>query len=252
MIKQAVRKTAKIGYGFYNSYIRKKGHNYKDSEWWDSDFYVNGVSDRQTIGPNKGVTAAKYHYASVELKILRHFVNHEFPIDGSRVLDIGSGAGHWIDFYRSLGARGVDGLDVSDSSFRYLSDKYASDSSIDIHHGGAIEVMKSLSSDFDVVNAVGVMFHIVDDSEWEDTITEIGRRLRSGGKFVVGGHFGLIDGLNVQIDRAGNINKRLRSIWRWKNTLQQAGFSKVNRYQNNAHLWVKEPLPENSVLVATK
>ncbi len=167
-------------------------------------------------------------------------------------MDIGSGAGHWIDFYKSLEPQENVGLDVSLSSFRYLKEKYASDTTVKIHHGNALEVIAKLNGEYDLVNAIGVMFHLVDDSEWEDTVGAVGSILRQEGLFVVSGHFGLLGGLNVQIDEAGNINKRLRSIWRWRKVLRKAGFTKIRRHQNNAYLSIKDTLPQNNVLIATK
>ncbi|HEY9035625.1 MAG TPA: hypothetical protein VIM96_02830 [Pseudomonadales bacterium] len=96
------------------------------------------------------------------------------------------------------------------------------------------------------------MFHIVDDSEWEDTIRAVSSSLETGGVFVVGGHFGMVNGVNVQIDKDGAINKRLRSKRHWIKVLRSAGFKDVTVYRNYAYLWVNESLPENNVLIATK
>lgn len=252
MIRQFLGKKAKIGTGIFNSYIRRKGRNYDDRVWYDDRLYNEGVSDRQTISRKKSAITAKYHYASVEMKILGHLRNNETSMNGARVLDIGSGAGHWIDFYKSLEPLEVTGLDVSLSSFQHLKEKYASDTTVGIHHGKAIEVIAKLNGEYDLVNAVGVMFHIVNDSEWEDTIGAVGRILKTDGLFVVGGHFGFLGNLNVQIDEAGHINKRLRSNRRWRKVLRKAGFRKIRRYQNNAYLSIKDSLPENNVLIATK
>ncbi len=69
-----------------------------------------------------------------------------------------------------------------------------------IHHGKAFEILKKLDESFNLINAIGVMFHIVDDSEWINTINAIAKVLRKNGLFIVGGHFGSLNGLNVQID----------------------------------------------------
>lgn len=229
-----------------------RGAGYEDTEWWDRAFYTKGISDRQTISADKSVVSARYHYASVELLILKHLRNRRVSIAQSRVLDIGAGSGHWIEFYRSLGAAEVAALDVARSSYEYLEKRYVDAGDVEIHHGKAVDVIGRLSGEFDVVNAVGVMFHIVDDSEWAETIASVGRVVKAGGCFVVGGHFGYLDGLNVQIDRDGQINKRLRSRRHWTEQLQQAGFRDISVYKNRAYLWIRDHLPENNVLVATK
>jgi len=252
MLRQFLRKRARIAAGFFNTYVRKKGRTYDDSKWWDDSFYTEGVSDGNTIEQGKSAITAMYHYASVELQILKHLRNNEVQVNRSGILDIGSGSGHWIDFYKALGAGNVTAVDVSHSSFRHLVQKYSGDESVEIHRGKALEVIGKLQEDYDIVNAIGVMFHIVDDAEWQRTILSISGRLKDGGLLIIGGHFGLLDGLNVQIDRNGGINKRLRSKGRWVSALRSAGFSGIDLYRNNAYLWIRDSLPENNVLVATK
>lgn len=252
MIKQFLRKKTRIARGLLNTYFRKKGQSYCDTEWWDNCVYTEGISDRQTISPKKNPLSAKYHYASVEMQILKYFYNNKISINQSRVVDIGSGSGHWIDFYRSLGFSEIVGIDVSLSSVNYLKEKYRESTDVAIHHGKAYEILGKLDDEFNLVNAIGVMFHIVDDTEWINTIKAVVKVLRKNGLFIVGGHFGFLDGLNVQIDRNGQINKRLRSKRRWTDALRKADFSRVHVYTNNAYLWINDTLPENNVLIATK
>lgn len=252
MIKQLLWKKKKLSYGVLNTYILNKGQKYNDTEWWDSSFYTGGISDRQTISQNKSLMTARYHYASMQLLILRHLRNKGTFVGEPEILDVGSGSGQWIDFYDSLDAGSITGMDVSLSSFNYLKNKYSGDHNIKIYHGKALEAINKLTNTYHIVNAIGVMFHIVDDTEWKDTISAIGNILKEGGLFIVGGHFGFLDGLNVQIDKNGNINKRLRSKRRWIHTLRKSGFTKIEIYRNNAYLWINDTLPENNVLIATK
>lgn len=250
MIKQFLKRRAKIARGALNTYVRPRGQNYDPAEWWDSTFYTKGVSDRDTLMQRDPLTT-RYHYSSVELQVLRHLRNSGFKVEGSAVLDIGSGSGHWIDFYRSLGSARSVGLDISLSSVNYLKEKYAAEPDIRILHGTASDVLTQLDASFNVVSAIGVMFHIVDDSEWLDTINKIAGVLQKDGLFIVGGHFGYLNRLNVQM-RKGQINKRLRSKRHWTKALTAAGFSNVQVYSNNAYLWINDILPENNVLVAVK
>jgi len=252
MIKQFLQKRVKIALGFLNTYIRKKGQAYDDTKWWDVSFYTEGISDRQTISQKKSLITSKYHYTSMELQILKHLRNNKIYVKQSNVLDIGSGSGHWIDFYKTIEVGNITGMDVSYSSFKFLAQKYSKDTNVEIHQGRALEVISNLNGDYDIANAVGVMFHIVDDAEWQDTIFSIADVLKNGGLFIIGGHFGFLDGLNVQIDKDGSINKRLRSKRRWVRTLKEAGFRRIEIYRNKAYLWINDSLPENNVLVATK
>ncbi len=166
------------------------------------------------------------------------------------ILDIGSGSGHWIDFFMSLGAKELVGIDVSATAAKYLKGKYSSCCGVTIYQGKASSTIQALNQKFDLVNAVGVMFHITDDAEWVETINAVARKLKNNGILVVGGHFGWFDGVNVQIDSSGRIFKRLRSMQRWRKELNKAGFSHTYLYRNTAYLWINDPLPENNVLIA--
>lgn len=238
MIKQFFKKKVKISWGIYNSYVRKGGKNYNAIEWWDNRFYTNGISDRKTISPQKSSLSARYHYNSVEMQILKHLYNKVTSINQSRVLDLGSGSGHWIDFFRSLGSSKTVGIDVSLSAVDFLKNKYRGNSDVVIHYGKVSEILDKLNEVFDLVNAIGIMFHIVDDSEWTNTIISVAKALRKDGLFIVGGHFGYLDGLNVQVDQDGQVNKRLRSKRHWKKKLRQAGFSDIYFYSNNAYFGI--------------
>jgi 2-polyprenyl-3-methyl-5-hydroxy-6-metoxy-1,4-benzoquinol methylase len=252
MIKRFLTKQKKILKGIYFSYIKKKGQVYEASKFWDASVYNQGISDRQTIDPNQSPYSAKYHYCSVEMIILKHLYNNTIDTTTSKVLDLGSGSGHWIEFYKLLGVEEISGIDVSEVSINYLDQKYSSDNHTTFYKGKILDIIKDFNETFNIVNAIGIMFHIVDDVEWRETINKIALLIPDNGIFIVGGHFGLMNGLNVQIDQFGKINKRLRSKSVWKKTLKNAGFSNVKFYKNNAYLWINDTLPENNVLIATK
>jgi SAM-dependent methyltransferase len=165
---------------------------------------------------------------------------------------LGSGAGHWIDFYLSLGASPRLGIDISRTSVEFLRAKYRERQEITVEHGRIHDVLGSTDCKFDLVNAIGIMFHLVDDKEWEETVRQVGRVLRTGGLFIVGGHFGLLDGINVQFDSENAVNKRLRSASHWKRSLKQAGFVRTRIYRNSAYLYIRDALPENNVLITEK
>ena len=252
MIKQYLTKRKKIIKGIYFTYLKNRGQKYNDKEFWDNSFYTSGISDRQTLSPRKSPISSKYHYASVELLILKTFFNQKIDLSDSVLLDIGSGSGHWIDFYKSLGVEQIMGVDVSKSSMEYLKEKYKNRTDVSLYHGKAVEYIDIIDKKTNFVNAIGVMFHIVDDFEWKETIEKISNLLSKNGIFIVGGHFGFINGINVQFDAENNIVKRLRSKATWKRTLKKAGFSQVQFLKNPAYLHINDTLPENNVMIATK
>ena len=252
MLKQYLRKRRKILGGAYRTWFRGHRQAYAPDSWWDESFFIKGLSDRQTIAPDKNALTAAYHYASVESLILRHLRNSGFDLHSARICDLGAGSGHWIDFYLSLGASGCVGVDVSRQAADFLRGKYADCGQVSIHQGRIHEVLQGCNDRFDLVNAVGIMFHLVDEAEWQGSVRQAARILRPGGLLVVGGHFGWLDNVNVQFDAQNRVNKRLRSAAHWKRFLKSVGFSQVCIYRNRAYLSVRDSLPENNVLIARK
>lgn len=238
--------------GLINTKLRNLNKPYDPNSWWDSSFYVAGVSDRKTISPTKGMLPSLYHYCSVEQLILKHLINSDFDTKNISVLDIGSGAGHWIDFWKRLGAAKTDGIDVSQACIDQLSKKYSNDDSVSVYQGEAVDIIQSIGRRYAVVNAIGVMFHIVEDSEWLETLSAVSDSLKPNGIFIVGGHFGLLNGVNVQVDHLGRVNKRLRSNREWRKRLKDLGFRNCSVYRNRAYLGIDPALPENNILVAQK
>jgi cyclopropane fatty-acyl-phospholipid synthase-like methyltransferase len=184
--------------------------------------------------------------------ILRHLTNEDFDLPSKRICDLGSGSGHWIDFYLSLGASQCTGIDISRKATDFLDKKFAAQDNVVIHTGRLDQVLQNLDDPYDLVNVIGVMFHLVEDEQWLRVISEVARILNPGGLFVVGGHFGLLNNLNVQFNSDNKVNKRLRSAAHWKRTLRCSGFGRVTIYRNRAYLSVRDSLPENNLLVATK
>ncbi len=267
MLTQFLRKRAVIATGFFNSRLNRALGIYDTTVWWDKSFYTDGVSDRQTIHSSKHRLSASYHYASVEQIICRLLFNRRVqssprllgpkssdsnPFQGCHVLDLGSGSGHWITFYSNLGAERVDGIDISKESVTYLQDQYSDRADVSIYHGMIHEVLAAHQSSYDLINAIGVMFHIVDDEEWHRSLHEISQHINPGGLLIVGGHFGLFDGLDVGLDASRRVFKRLRSKRRWQKTLRKFGFRDITVVRNHAYLHINDPLPENSIMIATR
>jgi cyclopropane fatty-acyl-phospholipid synthase-like methyltransferase len=239
--------------GFYLTHVCRSGRPYEPASWWDNCFYTNGIADARTISSRKSALTAAYHYASVELILSRFFVNSGQDVEEKSVLDLGSGAGHWISWYLDLGAAECTAIELSHQAADRLHRVYQHDHRVTVHHGSLLDVLPSIpSNSIDIINAIGIMFHIVDDREWKHVLTGMAECLRPGGVLVIGGYFGIINNNNVQHDSTGAFNKRLRSRASWHSCLRGLHFTQMRLYRNHAYLWISDVLPENNVLIARK
>ncbi len=234
-------------------------------ESWHRATFTNGANDAGTIAPGFDPLWTAYHYNAVENAILQHWAAAQRRA-AERVLDVGSGAGHWIDFYRRvLGASEAVGVDLSSGSVQLLADKYAADPQVSVLQADVSAGDFSLPGKFDVVNCIGVMFHIVDDALWQQAVANLGQLLSPGGVMVVGGQFGWLT-RNVQFHnvdefttweqqreadaKVARVNKRIRSLRMWRRAAQASGMHVAGLIRTPQHRQICTP--ENNVLVLEK
>lgn len=248
----------------YPMTVRGTKRPYEPARYFDSYYTAAGeLTDRITIGPAVSELHSRYHYNAIENAIIRGLLRCRVK-ERPAVFDLGSGAGHWIDFYRStFAASYVCGLDISKACADRLRAKYAGTDSISIVHGDITEREFRLERKFDLVNAIGVVFHIVDDALWQQALVSMRNLLEHDGLMVVGGEFGWLT-QNVQFHASDafdtledmrrasatgevRVNKRIRSLRRWKKAARAAGL-RVKALIRTANVG-EIVTPENNVLV---
>jgi SAM-dependent methyltransferase len=221
--------------------------------------------DWMTIGP-VCEPESRFHYCAVELAIIEALTKR-FPIPKMRkvwkfaqsraawrVLD----TGHWINFFRQVYlANHVTGIEITDQMVAFLRERFpdcdirCSDISEPLH----IEPV-------DVVSAIGVMFHIVDDRRWHSAIGNLSRVLKPDGVMLIGGDFGA-ETANVQFHKSDSfsswqeheslpgdariVNKRVRSLADWHRAASDHGLAIVDLVRSHSHPSISTP--ENDLLV---
>jgi SAM-dependent methyltransferase len=259
---------------------------YDAKEFFES-FYKATVrgepADWMTIGATTE-SEARFHYNAVENSIIRALARLEPLPRGAavmawrmlqqrrslRVLDVGSGTGHWIDFFREvLFAAEVIGVEMIDQMADHLRRKYAGQESVTILKADIVEhdLASQIGAPVDYVSAIGVMFHIVEDARWERAVANLAAALKPGGLMFVGGDFGprTRDAQRHAIDRfqswqehnramqsegSRRVNKRVRSLAAWHGLIARCGLEMVDLVRSD-----REPgimTPENDLLVVRR
>ena len=126
-----------------------------------------------------------------------------------RVLDVGCGAGFFVEYYLGRGAR-VTGLDIAAISVERLRERFPQARFV---LGDASEA--ALGERFDLVNAFDVLYHIVDDSRWEGALRNLAAAVEPGGLLLVTDAFAEIPGAAE--------HNRMRSLARYREALGSAG-----------------------------
>jgi SAM-dependent methyltransferase len=105
----------------------------------------------------------------------------------TRVLDVGSGTGFYVDQWRDLGVEEIVGLDLTETAVAQLKNAYP-DLEFVVADVGA-ESMPLQRGSFDVVSAFDVLFHIVDDDRYGRALANVSGLLKPGGYFVWSDNF---------------------------------------------------------------
>ena len=167
----------------YIRYIRWKQQPYNAKSFFESYWKATeGFEDRCTISPQKSELHARFHYNLVENNIIEFLVDHNYNVADLDVLDIGSGTGHWLRFWEDLSANSVTGIEISETAFKKLQRKFKGHENIRIILGDISSDTFHLDRKFDVINAIGVMFHVVDDKLWEKAIKNLCNYLKGGNR----------------------------------------------------------------------
>lgn len=239
------------------------------------------LTDRGTIGNFITELDSRFHYNATENAIIRAIARLEGLPRGQAVrtwefmrrrqdlrsLDIGSGAGHWIEFHRdALSAMQVVGCEIAPPAVQHLQNRYKDQPGIAIlqHDIARTALPADVAGDgFDYITAIGVMFHIVDDALWRAAIANLALVIKPGGLIFIGGEFGPKT-RNVQFhskdtfssfdelrpdsaDAEVRVNKRVRSLSDWHKAIATTGLSIADLIRTESDWSIMTP--ENDVLV---
>lgn len=99
-----------------------------------------------------------------------------------RVLDVGSGTGIWVDFWRERGATDIAGFDLTEAAVRNLRARFP-----DLRFERADVAGDALpfAGPFDTVSAMSVLLHVTDDDRYARAIGNLAGVVAPGGRLVM-------------------------------------------------------------------
>ena len=138
---------------------------------------------------------------------------HDIDLKDTRILDVGSGFGYFVGCYEEWGASRLVGIDLTHASAKHLSEAYPGYSFV---QADASFLPFPLSVQFDLVLALNVFYHIVDEERFLAALSGACRRVRPGGYLVVSDSF-----RPLRIPAARHV--RLRGLSNYGPALEEAG-----------------------------
>ena len=137
-----------------------------------------GVAD-----PSQAEFALARSYRVVRRNAFRLLRDHGLRrLDGCHVLDVGSGSGYWLSTWHESGARSVTGIELTSVGSERLrrTHGYATVLQCDV---GAETF--DLAGKFDLISAMSVMLHIVDDAAFRRALGRLAEALAPQGTLLV-------------------------------------------------------------------
>jgi SAM-dependent methyltransferase len=151
---------------------------------------------------------------------LREVARLKVDLATSRVLDIGSGTGFYVDLWRRAGAGEITGCDLTEAAVLRLRSRFPGVRFVRADITAAADALEPAS--FDVVSCMDVLFHITDDEGYVRALDTISSVLRPGGTFVLSENF-----LHRPEQRGSHqVNRTMEWI---RDALSGAGFDVVRR-----------------------
>lgn len=141
-------------------------------------------------------------------------------VRSSRVLDVGSGTGFYVERWLAAGAANVVATDVTSVAVARLKERFPAAQVHRLDIGGELDLPDR--GPFDAVSAFDVLFHIVDDERYARAVGNIASLLRSGGWFLLSDNFLHGEPIRTPVQASRN----LRDIER---VVRDAGFEIVRR-----------------------
>jgi len=153
--------------------------------------------DRVVSGSDLGVVGHRSvgHHYNVEIYARRLEVLGEMlerhvskPVDQCRVLDIGCGSGFYTEYWQARGVRDYLGLDISSETIGHLSQRFPDYDFVQVDITADSLEQDDIHGQFDLIMIFDVLFHIVDDSRFDNVIRHIGSLLADDGRLLITDH----------------------------------------------------------------
>ncbi|MEO6714804.1 MAG: methyltransferase domain-containing protein [Mycobacteriales bacterium] len=191
---------------------------YEPRTYWESLLRqrtgLSGVAD-----PGHTDAALRASYRVVHRNVRRLLRHHGLgSLTGKRVLDIGSGSGYWLTAWQQLGAGDITAVELTDVASDRLRDAFPT---VTLVTGDVSEESLEVEGTFDLISAMSVLLHIVDEDAFVRALTRLGAWLSPTGVLLVA------DPILTRRDsrhtaQVGD-NSIARTVGEWRIALDRAG-----------------------------
>ena len=171
-----------------------------------SSFNLGGVG-YQNVGENYN-----YWLYKMRFKIVKKIIKRYFPKSANtKILDVGSGTGFYLEMYLRYGYKYITGLDFTEVSVTRLRELFPQLTIIQNDIGDKIS-LKNLYN-FDIVTCFDVLFHIIDPEKYYNAFRNFYSYLNNNGILIFSENFSPLhkDRIHIVDRTTGEIESALTS-----------------------------------------
>jgi SAM-dependent methyltransferase len=155
---------------------------YTPQSYWDG--LLEARLDERSVGyPGLALALNRAMYDAERDQVARLLADHRIGVGpASRVLDVGSGSGVWIDFWERQGAGAITGVDLTDAAVAGLRRRFPG------HTFARVDVAEAagaIDGAFDLISAMSVLLHITDEQRWRAAVASLAALLAPAGHAIL-------------------------------------------------------------------
>jgi SAM-dependent methyltransferase len=203
-------------------------------QYWEDRLHAN--YSLKGVGCSRfGSQYNKWLYRARDRVLRRELASLKLDLTAANVLDVGSGTGFYLDFWRRAGVRSVSGCDLTETAVSGLQSNFPGHRFFQCDIGG--DLPAGVSGQFDVVSAFDLLYHIGDDAKYETAFHNISRLLVTGGLFCFSEIF-------LHRDTERGMHVVFRPLSQIERLLAESGFEILTRHP--VFVLMNEPLDTDS------
>ncbi len=163
----------------------------------------------------------RWLYRRKKERLLQGLRRAGFQPKGQSVLEIATGTGVYVEMWKQLGVARLAGIDISQNATDHLKGRFP-EFSFHKRDLSAPELTSVVGKDFDLVTAVDMLYHVVDDNDFAVALDNLAQATKPGGLLAIHDLF-----LRHGEREFGYI--KWRSLDGYVTALQKAGFEVLSR-----------------------
>jgi len=193
---------------------------YENDRYWtqrlEREFTLAGVGHAGV-----GLAFNRWAYKVRRRTLLRALNAHGVKITGAKILELGFGTGFYLDLWRDMNAGLVRGFDITEIAVKAARERFGDRGwQFDKADIGAPLPLGEAKGTFDLATAFDVLFHLVEDANWNGALDNIAAALKPGGHAVI---FDKYQSVENKISHV-----RRRTLDTYKEALTARGFEVVD------------------------